>query len=95
MPHQGLEDAVNLTISICLCYTLCIACVRAWIRRQALGVDDAVIAFATLVTLSNSASSYIAVANGLSSSWDSLQSDGNVYNANQVGVSYPQQLSIY
>lgn len=50
--HIGHIDTLNLTVSLCLCYTLCIALVRVWIRRGAFGADDLVVFFATLVTLS-------------------------------------------
>ena len=63
--HEGFTDAVNLTVSLCLTYTLCIACVRLWIRKGAFGADVLVIAIATVLTLGHTASSYAAIANGL------------------------------
>ena len=67
--HVGHVDAVNLTVSLCLCYTICIALVRLWIRRGAFGVDDLVVLVATLVTLSHTGSSYAALADGLGKPW--------------------------
>ena len=73
MPHhRGYQDTLNLTISLCLTYTLCIACVRIWIRKGAFGSDDLVIAVATVLTLCHSAASYAALAAGVGIPWSSL-----------------------
>ena len=33
-------DVLKITVSLCLTYTLCIAFLRVWIRRNLYGVDD-------------------------------------------------------
>lgn len=95
MPQQeGYEDALNLTISLCLTYTLCIACVRIWIRKGSFGSDDLVIAVATLVTLCNSAASYAALAKGLGTSWSRLKQSGTISSLNGVSIPVvPRKLS--
>lgn len=84
--HIGHVDALNLTVSLCLCYTLCIALVRLWIRRGAFGVDDLVIVLATLVTLGHTGSSYAALANGLGKPWKTVQAEGSVAELNAVSM---------
>lgn len=46
--HAGYIDGVNLTISICLTYTLCVSAIRVWIRRRLYGWDDIVVGAATV-----------------------------------------------
>lgn len=84
--HIGHVDALNLTVSLCLCYTLCIALVRLWIRRGAFGVDDLVILFATLVTLGHTGSSYAALADGLGKPWNDIKDDPNLKDLNAVRI---------
>lgn len=86
--HPGYEDAVNLTISLCLTYTLCIACVRLWIRKGSFGVDDIVIAVATVLTLCHSGADYTALAEGLGSPWQKLAAERrkNLRGLNEVCV---------
>lgn len=62
------------TISLCLCFTVCIALLRVWIRRSAYGVDDVVIGIATLVSLGHTGSSYAALASGLGGKWTTISS---------------------
>jgi hypothetical protein len=71
--HLGHVDVLNLTVSLCLCYTICIALVRLWIRRGAFGIDDVVVLVATAVTLSHTGTSYIALADGLGKPWNRHQ----------------------
>lgn len=82
--HIGYVDALNLTVSLCLCYTLCIALVRLWIRRGAFGIDDLIVLFATLVTLGHTGTSYAALAYGLGKPLALIRSDENVAELNAV-----------
>lgn len=84
--HTGHVDAVNLTVSLCLCYTLCIALVRLWIRRGAFGIDDLVVSVATLFTLGHTGSSYAALAEGLGKSWDALAESKDLPKLNAVSI---------
>ena len=84
--HIGHVDALNLTVSLCLCYTICIALVRLWIRRGAFGVDDLVILVATFVTLSHTGTSYAALANGLGKPWTDIKASKDLTNLNAVCI---------
>jgi hypothetical protein len=76
MPQREAHgDAVAFTISLCLCFTVCIALLRVWIRRNAYGSDDLVIGVATLVSLGHTASSYVALSAGLGGKWNSISRD--------------------
>lgn len=86
--QYGHVDVVNLTVSLCLCYTLCIALVRLWIRRGAFGVDDLVVLFATLVTLGHTGSSYAALAKGLGKPWNDIADDPELNDLDAVCVDY-------
>jgi hypothetical protein len=82
--HLGFSDSVNFTISLCLTYTLCISCVRIWIRKGAFGVDDIVIAIATLVSFGHTAADYVALANGLGTPWAHIVNEENLSSLNAV-----------
>jgi len=84
--HVGHVDAVNLTVSLCLCYTICIALVRLWIRRGAFGVDDLVVLVATVVTLSHTGSSYAALADGLGKPWIDIKASKDLAKLNAVCI---------
>ena len=88
MPRQrhGFVDSLNLVVSLCLVYTICIACVRIWIRRGSYGTDDLVIAIGTLVTLCNSGTSYAALANGLGKKWEDLQGQDDLASLSGVHI---------
>lgn len=85
--HIGHIDTLNLTVSLYLCYTLCIALVRLWIRRGAFGVDDLVVLFATLVTLGHTGTSYAAMAYGLGKPLAIIRRDESIAELNAVCVS--------
>lgn len=87
-PHVGHVDAVNLTVSLCLCYTICIALVRLWIRRGAFGVDDLVVLVATVVTLSHTGSSYAALADGLGKPWIDIKASKDLAKLNAVCIAF-------
>ncbi|GAB1726689.1 hypothetical protein NU195Hw_g6296t1 [Hortaea werneckii] len=80
--REGYQDALNLVVSLCLIYTLCIACVRIWIRRGSYGTDDLVIAIGTIITLCNSGANYAALANGLGTKWPSLRESKSLPDLN-------------
>ena len=84
--HVGHVDAVNLTVSLCLCYTICIALVRLWIRRGAFGVDDLIVLVATVVTLSHTGSSYAALADGLGKPWIDIKASKDLAKLNAVSI---------
>ena len=46
--HVGYVHGLQLTLGLCLCYTLCIACLRSYIRWRAYGRDDAVVLLSTV-----------------------------------------------
>jgi len=84
--HVGHVDALNLTVSLCLCYTICIALVRLWIRRGAFGVDDLVVLVATVVTLGHTGSSYAALADGMGKPWADIKADMDLAKLNAVCI---------
>lgn len=86
--REGYQDALNLVVSLCLIYTLCIACVRIWIRRGSYGTDDLVIAIGTIITLCNSGANYAALANGLGTKWPSLRESESLPDLNGVSMSF-------
>jgi hypothetical protein len=92
--HLGFSDSVNLTISLCLTYTLCISCVRIWIRKGAFGVDDIVIAIATLISFGHTAADYLALANGLGTPWAHIVNDENLSTLNTVGQTSQDSLPL-
>lgn len=94
MPHHlGFSDSVNVTVSLCLTYTLLLSCVRIWIRKGAFGVDDLVIAIATLVSFGHTAADYVALANGLGTPWAHILDDENLSSLNAVNHSSPNVTS--
>lgn len=82
--HVGYQQGLNLAISLCLTYTLCIACVRVWIRKGAYGSDDIVIACATVVTICHTAMDYTALAAGLGTPWSRLEQQDSLDMLNKV-----------
>jgi hypothetical protein len=84
--HPGFADSVNLTISLCLTYVLCISCVRMWIRKGAFGVDDVVTGIATLVSFGHTAADYLALANGLGQPWTGIVGDEKISSLNAVSL---------
>lgn len=50
--HVGNVDGLSMTLSLCLCYTLCFACLRVYIRWRAYGPDDLVVLLSTVRCLS-------------------------------------------
>jgi hypothetical protein len=86
-PHKsrvGFEDTLNFTNSLCVAYTLCSAVLRGWIRRDIYGVDDVVIAAATLTTLGFFAANYVALDHGAGKPWSYIDTAGDVAPFNQV-----------
>ncbi|KAH6622426.1 hypothetical protein C7974DRAFT_222097 [Boeremia exigua] len=46
--HHGYNKSLEFTLSICLCYTLCMLSLRLYIRWRRLGVDDLIVLLATM-----------------------------------------------
>ena len=84
--HIGHVDALNLTVSICLCYTLCIALTRFWIRRGVFGFDDLVVLAATLVTLGHTGTSYAVLSYGLGKPSMEIGRSDKLPELNNVGL---------
>lgn len=82
--QEGYVRALNLTVSLCLTYTLCIACVRIWIRKGVFGIDDLIVLVATVATLGHTGSSYTALADGLGKPWRHLQDETDMRSLNAV-----------
>lgn len=79
----GYADALKLTTSLCLCYTLIVAGLRTWIRRSIYGVDDVVITVATLISLGHFTANYAALNYGAGDPWKSI-SKNEMKSLNQV-----------
>lgn len=54
--HDGYGKGLELTLSICLCYTLCVLGLRMYIRWRAFGTDDLVVSLSTVSLKCNSCS---------------------------------------
>lgn len=80
----GFEDTVNFTNSLFLSYALFCAAVRAYYRYGIYGIDDVVIAAATLSTLGYFAANYVAWGYGAGKPWSYIEADDNVGSFNQV-----------
>lgn len=46
--HNGYNKGLELTLSVCLCYTLCVLGLRLYLRWRAFGPDDYVILLSTV-----------------------------------------------
>ncbi|CZT22712.1 uncharacterized protein RCC_08417 [Ramularia collo-cygni] len=87
MPRrEGYVNPLAFTISLCLCFTVCVALLRVWIRRNAYGLDDAVIGVATLVSLGHTASGYAALMAGLGRPWSKILAEEDLARLNQASV---------
>lgn len=80
----GFEDTFNFTNSLCVAYTLCSAILRGWIRRDIYGIDDVVIAAATLTTLGLFAANYVALEHGAGKPWSYIEDAHDVVSFDQV-----------
>ena len=86
-PHKGrvgFEDSLKFTNSLCVAYTLCSAVLRGWIRRDIYGVDDAVIAAATVTTLGHFIANYVALNHGAGKPWSYIDTANNIVSFEQV-----------
>lgn len=97
--RDGSVEGLNLVISLCLTYTLCIVLVRLWIRRGAFGsymtpfriswltssgYDDIVVYVATLFTLGHTATDYVALVEGLGKPWQEISDSKQLSSLNAV-----------
>jgi hypothetical protein len=80
----GFEDTFKFTNSLCVAYTLCSAILRGWIRRDIYGIDDVVIAAATLTTLGFFAANYVALEHGAGKPWNYVEEAHDVASFDQV-----------
>ena len=46
--HEGYNKGLELALSICLCYTLCVLALRLYVRWRAFGIDDFVISLSAV-----------------------------------------------
>lgn len=46
--HEGYSKGLELALSICVCYTLCVLSLRLYVRWRAFGVDDLVVSLSTV-----------------------------------------------
>lgn len=72
----GYEDTLNFVNSLCLTYVLCSAVLRAWIRRGIYGIDDIIVAVATVVSLAHAGSVYAALKHGAGQPWRHIHALG-------------------
>lgn len=86
----GFEDTLNFANTLCIAYTLCSAILRGWIRRGIYGIDDIVIAVATVATLGHFAANYVALDNGAGKPWHYIEATHDVASFNRVRTFYPK-----
>jgi len=46
--HDGYSKGLEFTLSVCLCYTLCVLCLRVYIRWKNFAIDDLIIFLSTV-----------------------------------------------
>lgn len=56
---------------------LCSAVLRGWIRRGIYGIDDMVVAVATVASLAHAGATYVALAHGGGNPWLLIQAAGD------------------
>ncbi|KAL6706678.1 hypothetical protein ACN47E_005220 [Coniothyrium glycines] len=81
--HTGNVNGLRLTLGLCLCYTLCVIFLRAYIRWRAFGADDVVVLVSTIVSLAFFGSSYASAAAGIGRSLDDLNDRQDVSRLNR------------
>lgn len=82
-----------LVISLTLTYTVCFAGVRVWIRRNAFGIDDFILAIAIVVSLGHTAADYAALHYGIGTPLDNVKDNGDMSELNEV-YGYDRVLSL-
>ncbi|KAL8708852.1 MAG: hypothetical protein Q9220_006308 [cf. Caloplaca sp. 1 TL-2023] len=88
-PHDIVRrrvDALKVVVSLCLCYTLCIAFVRVWIRRNIYGPDDWTALAATVIALGQFAAEYVAIGNGFGGTIDVLRKSPELLALNKSNL---------
>lgn len=63
--HSGNTAGLRLALGLCLCYTLCVLVLRAFIRWRAYAVDDGVVLISTILALAFFGCGYASAARGL------------------------------
>ncbi|KAI4243231.1 MAG: hypothetical protein L6R40_003599 [Gallowayella cf. fulva] len=79
-------DALKVALSLCLCYTLLIAFVRVYIRRNLYGPDDWTAFGATIVAIAQFAAGYAAVGQGLGRTIDVLRESPDLLALNKSNL---------
>jgi len=80
----GYEDTLNFVNSLCLTYVLCSAILRGWIRRGIYGIDDIIVAVATLASLAFAGAVYVTLGHDAGKPWYQIAKDGETGAYNQV-----------
>ncbi|RAR06713.1 hypothetical protein DDE82_003249 [Stemphylium lycopersici] len=70
--HVGHGRGLKFAIGLCLCYTLCMACLRGYIRWGAYGIDDAFVLLSGVLALGFFGSTFQAISVGLGRPMDEL-----------------------
>lgn len=50
--RAGYSKGLELTLSMCACYTLCVLTLRLFIRWKAFNIDDFLVSFSTVGSIS-------------------------------------------
>ncbi|KAL8939076.1 MAG: hypothetical protein Q9216_003554 [Gyalolechia sp. 2 TL-2023] len=77
-------EALKVAISLCLCYTLCIAFLRVYIRRKFYSWDDWIALAATVLSLGQYAAEYVAIGNGFGRPIDVILNGANLLAINKA-----------
>lgn len=87
-PVHSLErrrvEALKVAVSLCLCYTLCIAFLRVYIRRNLYILDDWIALGATVVSIGQYAAVYVAIGQGLGRPLDFLRKSPHLLALNKA-----------
>jgi hypothetical protein len=87
MPHRdGFQNSLSFTISLCLVFAIAVAAARFWIRRGSYGIDDAIIAFGTVISLVRTGLNYSALQLGMGQPAQSFPNGEALANLNDVSL---------
>ncbi|KAF2630416.1 hypothetical protein BU25DRAFT_484485 [Macroventuria anomochaeta] len=77
--HDGYSKGLEFSLSVCLCYTLCVLALRLYIRWRAFGTDDFIVSLSTVLAFVFFGCNYACRAAGLGRPTDTLSSQQDTF----------------